>query len=178
MVYFTSDLHLGHPAIIRMKNRPFADIEEMNQVLIHNYNSLVHKHDTVYILGDICYHLSVEQANDLIAKLHGKKILITGNHDKQYDRSLFEEVCDFKVISVYGVSFALMHYPMISWPHLFRGGIHVHGHLHSYEEYNLDNFVRGIRRYDVGVDANNFYPVSAQNVIDFFQDCQFCGKEC
>lgn len=26
----------------------------------------------------------------------------------------------------------------------------------------------GIRRYDVGVDANNFFPVSVKHVIDFF----------
>ena len=28
MIYFTSDQHLGHPAIISMQNRPFRDIED------------------------------------------------------------------------------------------------------------------------------------------------------
>lgn len=27
----------------------------------------------------------------------------------------------------------------------------------------------GIRRYDVGVDANNFCPVSVNHIIDFFR---------
>ena len=36
--YFTSDLHLGHKSILHLQNRPFADIEEMNDAIIHNIN--------------------------------------------------------------------------------------------------------------------------------------------
>lgn len=169
MVYFTSDLHLGHPAIIGMQNRPFGNVEEMNQVLLENYNSVVHKNDTVYILGDISHRLPVEKTNELIAKLNGKKILIKGNHDKKYDVDLFEEICDFKVVALNGICFALMHYPMLSWPNANRGSIQLHGHIHSYADYNLQNRKDGIRRYDVGVDANGFKPVAVKDVIDFFE---------
>ena len=34
--------------------------------------------------------------------------------------------------------------------------------------HNEKNRAEGIRRYDVGVDANNFFPVSVKQVIDFF----------
>lgn len=51
-IYFTSDLHLGHDNIIRFCNRPFSSVEEMNDRIIQNYNSIVHKNDLVYILGD------------------------------------------------------------------------------------------------------------------------------
>lgn len=57
MIYFTSDLHLGHRGIIEMQNRPFKNVEEMNRVLLNNYNVLVQMKDTVYILGDICHHM-------------------------------------------------------------------------------------------------------------------------
>lgn len=168
MTYFTSDLHLGHPAIIRMQNRPFADVEEMNQMLIENYNSVVHKNDTVYILGDICHRLSVEQSNALISQLKGKKILISGNHDKKYDPGLFIEICDFKTASLNGIYWVLMHYPMLSWPKKNNGSIHLHGHIHADAEYNLKNKQDGILRYDVGVDANNFAPVAVDTIISFF----------
>ena len=77
MIYFTSDLHLGHRGIIRMQDRPFADLKEMNRLLIYNYNAVVGKDDIVYILGDIAHHLPVEDANEMIRKLKGRKILIS-----------------------------------------------------------------------------------------------------
>ena len=73
MIYFTSDMHLGHEAIIRMQNRPFENAEEMNRILIENYNSVVQKNDTVYFLGDICHRIGVDSANELIASFHGSK---------------------------------------------------------------------------------------------------------
>ena len=63
-----------------MQNRPFENIQEMNQILIQNYNAVVHKNDTVYILGDISHHLPMDRANELISRLNGKKILIKGNN--------------------------------------------------------------------------------------------------
>ena len=114
MIYFTADLHLGHRGIIAMKNRPFRTVEEMNRALIMNFNAVVSRRDTVYILGDICHHLDVESCNGLIRRLNGEKILLSGNHDKQYDSSLFAEIRDFMTVSLNGVSFSLMHYPMLS----------------------------------------------------------------
>lgn len=45
----------------------------------------------------------------------------------------------------------------------------LHGHIHSTGEYNERNRVEGIRRYDVGVDANHFYPVSLDEIWEFFE---------
>jgi len=56
MIFFTADQHLGHRGIISMQNRPFDSIEEMNRTILTNYNAVVHKDDTVYILGDVCHH--------------------------------------------------------------------------------------------------------------------------
>lgn len=38
-------------------------------------------------------------------------------------------------------------------------------------DYNEQNRNEGVLRYDVGVDANNFYPVSVKQIIEFFGSC-------
>ena len=82
MIYFTSDLHLDYPKVIKNRNRPFDTVEEMNETLIANYNSLVSKKDTVYLLGDLTQKLEPQEANSLLSRLNGKKTLLIGNHDK------------------------------------------------------------------------------------------------
>ena len=49
MILFTSDLHLGHNNIIKLCNRPFNNLEEMDEALITNWNKKVKNGDTVSI---------------------------------------------------------------------------------------------------------------------------------
>lgn len=170
MIYFTADLHLGHNAIIHMQDRPFDSVEKMNKALIDNINTFVNKNDTLYILGDMTHKITVPEANELIKQINGKKILIKGNHDKEFDESLFEGIYDYLEINIEEIPFVLMHYPIRSWNKMRRGSIQLHGHIHADETYNLKNRENGIYQYDVGVDANNYYPVSAKQIIDFFKD--------
>ncbi len=167
MIWFTSDLHLGHKAAVDMCGRPFETVEEMTETLIMNFNACVRKDDTVYILGDLSHRITLEEANRLIARLNGKKILCKGNHDKKYDPALFEEIHDFLELHVDGMNISLMHYPMMEWPKSRHGSVHLHGHIHSTGEYNLQQREEGILRYDVGVDANHYFPVSLKQVKEF-----------
>lgn len=167
MIYFTSDLHLGHRAAINMCERPFSTVEEMNRTLIANINARVKKHDILYILGDIAHRTPVEEVNQMIAQLNGKKFLIRGNHDKNYDPSLFEGIYDFLEVNFDGQAISLMHYPMMEWPKSWHGSIHLHGHQHNKPEYNQEQKALGKLRYDVGVDANYYYPVSLNEILKF-----------
>ncbi len=47
MLYYTADLHIGHANIIKMCRCPFSDVEEMNDVLICNWNDSMTNADTV-----------------------------------------------------------------------------------------------------------------------------------
>ena len=75
MIYFISDIHFYHEKIIEYANRPFKDIEEMNNTLIDNWNKKVKLKDEVYILGDFSFG-NKEQTLDLLDKLNGRKYLI------------------------------------------------------------------------------------------------------
>ncbi len=164
--YFTSDLHLGHRNAIVLNNRPFKDLEEMNQTLIHNFNSVIHANDRLYILGDVTHRIPEGRANELIKQLKGKKVLIRGNHDT----SLFEGIYDYKEFNHEKMKYVLMHYPLMEWHRSRRNGsIHLHGHIHSDGQYNEENRKNGILRYDVGVDSNNYYPVSLTYIQNYFK---------
>lgn len=80
MIYFTSDPHYGHANVIRYCARPFRDVQEMNEALINNWNSVVTQDDTVYVLGD--FSLGFSEVERYSSRLLGKKFLIPGNHDK------------------------------------------------------------------------------------------------
>ena len=49
MIFYTSDLHFGHANAIKFDERPFTDVDDMADGMIHNWNSRVGKNDTVYI---------------------------------------------------------------------------------------------------------------------------------
>lgn len=78
MNYYTSDLHLGHENIISICKRPFATVEEMDEILITNWNSVVKAEDTVFILGDLIYK-NARAPEYYLDRLKGKKVLILGS---------------------------------------------------------------------------------------------------
>lgn len=44
--FFTSDTHFGHANIINLCNRPFKDVNHMNDMLVENWNSVVSDEET------------------------------------------------------------------------------------------------------------------------------------
>lgn len=161
--YFTADTHFFHKNIIKYCNRPYSDVTEMNKDLIERWNSMIPEKDSiVYHLGDFSIESKNEhdkRRNDVkefFGQLNGeRKILIAGNHDKKFlndYRFLFHEVYDSKIIVIDGMQLFLNHYPQDTWE-----GYHLHGHSHG-ESESLKN------RLDVGVDCNNYFPFSINDV--------------
>jgi len=83
MIWFTSDLHLGHNNINRLCNRPYATIDEMNEAIISNWNTWVQPEDTVYVLGDMCMG-RINASLGLVKRLAGNIYLVPGNHDRVF----------------------------------------------------------------------------------------------
>jgi calcineurin-like phosphoesterase family protein len=86
-VWFTSDTHFNHQAIIDYCGRPFRtpdghlDVQKMNEALVANWNATVGPNDTVYHLGDFAFGPTPLAAR-WAARLNGHKVLVKGNHDR------------------------------------------------------------------------------------------------
>lgn len=178
MIYFTADLHFGDATVLGGGQRPFATVRHMNDALIDRINERVIPRDTLYILGDFACGLSAREVERLRARIACKHIrLVLGNHDDALAASefagLFERITSYEeILPGYfrGTRAILSHYPMLSWNGKRRGSIMLHGHIHSSgAAYNRANRDRGVLRYDVGVDANGYAPVSRDEVLAFFK---------
>lgn len=142
-VFFTSDLHLGHENVIGFDKRPFSSVEEMDNELIERWNNKVGKGDLVYVLGDMIWKTSTNEAHKIIQKLNGQIILIKGNHDRFLHNSLVKNtlagIKDFDDICVELENgnkrrVILSHYFMPFYIGARNGAIHLHGHAHRTEE--------------------------------------------
>lgn len=147
--FFTADNHFFHvnkkgTGIIDYSNRPFNNIEQMNQVLISNWNSKVKDKDLVYILGDFCFG---KNCREILLSLKGRKILIVGSHDKTSlkHKNLFEKTTLRLEIKIGGHPTTFSHYCMRVWPKSHYNSWLLFGHSHG----GLEEIGKSL---DVGVD--------------------------
>lgn len=167
MYFFSADQHFFHQNIIRYTDRPFKDVDEMNHTMILNHNEVVSDNDNVVHVGDFAL-APKPQVDDIIRQLKGDHIFILGSHDRwlgnRYPIQLWERMIDDHCV-------VACHYAMRVWPKSHYGSWHVYGHSHG----NLESLGKS---YDVGVDNNNFYPVSFDQlkiIMDdqpVFNDCR------
>lgn len=183
MIFFTADNHFGHSNILEYCNRPFSSVEEMDEEMIRRWNEKVGPRDAVYHLGDITLGTEVDK---YLRKLNGRiKILgNAGHHDKRWlaryirgdsygavsvlsaDGWRIEIVPPIIVLESekykqgeYPQVIVLCHYPIAQWDRRHYGSWHLYGHSHG-------TFDNGGLSMDVGVDANDFYPVSLEEVAE------------
>jgi len=173
-IWLTSDTHFFHENILKYCNRPFGSVEDMNEALVKNWNSVVKPEDHVYHLGDFCFG-NVEKWNWCLepGRLNGHIHLILGNHDPERvfrEGTLIErfDSIDFqKILVIGGWTVILNHFPFLSFSNnIDHKVIGLSGHTHvgqlssSVESYDKLNAMYKPNQYDVGVDNNNFTPVS------------------
>jgi len=181
-IWFTADLHHGHPKIVEICNRPvYIDKKEFkgpslisnleykdllnyrhNEWLIKDViNKYVNNKDQLYILGDISMAKRTE-AEKFVDRLNGNKFLILGNHDKNLKNSTrFSQITQIKNFNFsrydINIHIVLCHYPMTSWERRIHGSWHLFGHVHGRN--------KGLgRSYDIGIDNNMWKPLNLYEI--------------
>ena len=171
MKWYTSDLHFNHKNILTIgKSRPFKTIDEMGETFIKNWNNKVLKNDDVYCLGDMFWNMNEYQIQSYMDKLNGNKHLILGNHDRiepNIKSNRWVEIVNYKEISDDNNRIILFHFPISEWQWYYYNSYHFYGHTHG--TFNLAEETLKRKRpngncWDVGVDNNNFEPVSFEEI--------------
>lgn len=178
--FITSDTHYGHLNIIKFCDRGYADVAEMNQALIDNYNAVVGPDDWVLHVGDCTMGIKLSKFRaEVMDRLNGRKALVRGNHDPNEKKCLamgFEFVVERLWLDLEGVPALVCHYPPKGakdthrdkdtryWerrPEWTQGVVHIHGHTHEDKRT-----FQGERRIHVGVDAWDYTPASIKDVTE------------
>lgn len=153
----TSDQHFYHRNIIKpeYEDRPFIDLDNMHECMIMDWNSVVHKKDFVYVLGDLAFG-NKEMIRSILDRLNGRIHLIMGNHDGKRSYKWWME-CGIEWASKYPVvyedNYILSHRPVKCLP---EGYYNVHGHTHSK--------VMGLGYFNVSVDNIGYKPIDFRKV--------------
>ncbi len=161
-IWFCSDHHIGHKNIIKFEGPQgdpartlFNSIEEHNEALVENHNSVVKPEDKVFMLGDVCWN---SRAVQYVKRMNGRKILIMGNHDNQKANAYLNAFQDIKGVLYFNDLQAIMtHIPVHPGQLEYRFKCNIHGHLHSHT-------VGDPRYLNVAMEQINYTPINLDEV--------------
>lgn len=168
-VFVISDLHLGHANIIRYCSRPFlfSDPDEMDHVLIKNWNYTISPRARVYHLGDLRYGRTAPSPAYYKKRLHGEITYISGNHDDGQP-GIVSDLLEYG-----GQQFLLIHNPSDAPPEFPGWIIHGHHHNNDLREYPYIDFVH--RRVNVSAEVIGYIPVSLEEIARVITEREASG---
>lgn len=172
--FLVSDLHFGHiNAVERFTRedgsrlRDFDSVEVMNETIIHNWNSVVTKHDRVFVLGDVVIN---KKHIHHVGRLNGIKQLILGNHDNQplsFYLEYFQQCHALKEFDGSVLTHIPVHHSQVGDGNRWK--INVHGHLHDkhvvWYSGATNTPIRDADYYNVSVDC---FAMQAHQGMNFF----------
>ena len=168
-LFVTADTHFGHKNVIQYCNRPFSSIEEMDETIIRNWNSVVMPSDTVIHLGDFALGPKGSLAH-YVEQLNGTILLMKGNHDRtasfwrQFDPKIKMLEYGYCLPAMtHGYSGIIFSHRPMELSQIPDGYVNLHGHIHSTPTNRKYNYPPHI---DCGVDYWNFTPQSIKTILD------------
>lgn len=176
-IWLTSDTHFNHNKDFIYKERGFNSVEEMNQKIVENWNTLIQDDDIVYHLGDVYMGADHDAAINIISSLKGRKFLAYGNHDSDVKIQKMKENNIFEDIQMgYRIKKGKKHYILTHYPTIVENGdntfaVSVHGHTHATEPFTKDSFGKEIlTRVHIGLDTWDLKPVKLEDVLNIIKE--------
>lgn len=178
-VFFSSDLHIGHQAVIDF-GRNFASLLEMNIHIVDEINKKVGKNSLLVLLGD-----SMMGEKDYISFLNrlncDNVIMLFGNHCNrgkllralsECDKLLY--IGDYLELNIDKQIICCSHYPHFCWNYQDESSFFVHGHNHG-DEPHLVKEIHKYKSMDVGIDS--YYKMFGEYSLFSFEQIQEILKD-
>jgi len=160
--FVASDLHLGHENIIKYCRRPFSSANEMDRVLINNWNRVVNGDEETLFLGDLRYGPEAAPPGEYLGKLAGRITFVKGNHDEDIPGQVSSMKKRFG-----GLDFLFIHDPALTPPEHQGWIIHGHAHNNNIREFPFIDFIH--RRVNVSIEMTGYRPVSLSTILGYIQ---------
>lgn len=172
-IWFVSDSHFCHNKPFLYEPRGFDNINEHNETIIQNWNSLVQPNDIVYHLGDVMLN-DDEQGLECLQRLNGRIRMIRGNHDSDNRLLKFancvnvESAGDWSTMIKEGKQHIyLSHFPTITSNYdsdrpLKARVLNLCGHSHTKDPFA--DWSKGLI-YHVELDAHDNKPVALEDIM-------------
>ncbi|WP_108398733.1 metallophosphoesterase [Devosia submarina] len=173
-VFFTGDTHFGHGS--QAKRRGYDDLDEHDNLLIHNWNREVPANGVVFHVGDFAWKtVPQERLEKIFRRLNGKKYLVLGNHDNKAVADLPWAGVDHRMIVQVGSGedqheFLLDHYGGRVWYNSHNGVRQLYGHSHN----ELPSTTAAC---DVGVDGWMLQPITIADVLAVQREAKITMRE-
>lgn len=158
--FFIADTHFGDNSILKYENRPFNNIQDMDNAIISNWNNTVSDNDTVFLLGDFSSYKNEKTNAQICHMLKGNKFLVMGNHDTETEKYYYE--CGFNGVYrfpiIYDDFWILSHEPLYinsSMPYA-----NIFGHVHNnpiYTDFSNQSFC-------VSAERINYIPIEFDEI--------------
>jgi calcineurin-like phosphoesterase family protein len=153
--FLISDTHFFHDNILKFCRPQFNSVEEMNELMIKNWNDVVGVNDRVYMCGDFAF----KSRYDVFNRLNGDIILILGNHEYvNKTKSIVEDYPHVRVVGSCEFGGGIITHIPVHESQLERWKFNIHGHLH-------DDLIDDIRYMNVCVETIGFKPVRFSELI-------------
>lgn len=170
-IFFTGNLQFGRPSAIKEFKRPFANVDEMNEALVQNWNSVVTDEDVVYVIGNFAWDPTT--AEEMLALLNGQILIVPGEMEHPIEElddndnmpdgtSLTEQIftCEEDKVTV-------SYWPLMEWPHKSEGHYLFFGYPNP--KYKTDHKKKLV---NVACDFWAYKPQSFDSIISLFKDIE------
>ena len=167
-IYATGNQQFGRIGAIRKYNRPFKNVEEMNDSMVSTWNKIVNQSDSVYVLGNLFWDPLT--ADDILRKLNGTIYLMKGDYDRAtqdvenlHENKLNIITSEIHVDDVNKICFS--HWPLEEWKNKSKG-------YHSITAFPGKKYKSDHKklRINVNCDLWSFRPVEISSVKGLFEE--------